>query len=312
MKSETTKIIDALKAKRNAEGLSIRKLSAIIGVSFSTLARIERGDGDPDNNSKLRILEWLGQEGRDSGLSFENVAFVHFRASKNVASKTVQCLLEIANFLKYNYEKKYGSRESSSPFPSTDPISFSKPEMEDMANSFRKDLGLKDSEPLDSLKLKINGVETITPDKIDDLEKKWVKHLLEKGSNEWSAMSVPLDEEKEIWVIVRNPKHSKERQRVTLLEEYWHILQGHRLTKIAKIADAYGRSFESSEEHDAYYLASATLLPESAIRKGVSDGISAKKIAKIYGTSPELVHYRIKRLGLWRQFTGKEVKLKSL
>src|SRR5690606_6912418 len=105
MDTKTKKLIAALKKKREAEGLSIRGLSSIIGVSFSSLARIERGDGEPDNNSRIRILEWLGEDGYDSGLSFENVALVHFRAQKNIGSKTVDCLLKVANTLKTNYEQ---------------------------------------------------------------------------------------------------------------------------------------------------------------------------------------------------------------
>ena len=51
------KLVEAVRRKRDAEGLSIRALATQIGVSFSTLARIERGDGQPDNNSKIRLLE---------------------------------------------------------------------------------------------------------------------------------------------------------------------------------------------------------------------------------------------------------------
>ena len=89
-------LVNSLKLKREAEGLSLRGLSSIIGVSFSSLARIERGDGHPDNNSVIRILEWLGKEGKDAGLTFEHVALVHFRANKNIQSRTVRCLLGIA------------------------------------------------------------------------------------------------------------------------------------------------------------------------------------------------------------------------
>uniref|UniRef100_UPI0026132F92 helix-turn-helix domain-containing protein n=1 Tax=Asticcacaulis sp. TaxID=1872648 RepID=UPI0026132F92 len=54
------KLIKAVIEKRNRLSLSIRALSAQVGISFSTLARLERGAGLPDNNSKIRLLEWLG------------------------------------------------------------------------------------------------------------------------------------------------------------------------------------------------------------------------------------------------------------
>jgi len=64
MDSFEKRLTEAVRRKREAEGLSIRALSAVVGISFSTLARIERGDGLPDNNSKIRWLEWLGPEAR--------------------------------------------------------------------------------------------------------------------------------------------------------------------------------------------------------------------------------------------------------
>ncbi|MET4117857.1 Zn-dependent peptidase ImmA (M78 family) [Bradyrhizobium sp. JR1.5] len=82
-----------------------------------------------------------------------------------------------------------------------------------------------------------------------------------------------------------------ERQRVTLLEEYWHILLGHKLTKIARVAEAYGRTYDKSEEHDAYYLASAVLLPRGAVVEAVSKKYSSDEIAQSFGTSAELVEY---------------------
>jgi transcriptional regulator with XRE-family HTH domain len=86
MDSFEMQLVDAVRRKREAEGLSIRALSAVVGISFSTLARIERGDGLPDNNSKIRLLEWLDADAGEAGLTFDNVAFVHFRAAKNVRS----------------------------------------------------------------------------------------------------------------------------------------------------------------------------------------------------------------------------------
>jgi Zn-dependent peptidase ImmA (M78 family) len=84
---------------------------------------------------------------------------------------------------------------------------------------------------------------------------------------------------------------------------------GHKLTKIARVAEAYGRTYDTTEEHDAYYLAAATLLPKAAMIDAVAQKLSSAAIAKRFGTSHELVEYRIKRLGLWREHSGKQVKL---
>lgn len=190
-------------------------------------------------------------------------------------------------------------------------LALSKPEMEDMAQEFRKDLNVGPTELLEALDVRISGVSVHLPGEVPDLDERCREHLVGIGSREWSAMSVPLDLEEERWAVLRNDTHSPERQRVTYLEECWHILLGHRLTRIAKIADAYGRTFDSAEEHDAYYLAAACMLPEAMLRRAVSEGQAAAQIGTAYGTSPELVEYRIKRLGLWRTYKNKGLSLKK-
>lgn len=318
MKLDIQKLVSALKAKREIEGLSLRKLSIQIGVSFSTLARIERGDGEPDNNSALRIIEWLGKDGEALGLTFDNVALVHFRAAKNVSSKTIECLLDAANAVKKSYSPAKSVVSNNSTQTGSDSeadqqaLALSKTEMEEMAESLRDDLGLIPSEPMPALQLRIDGVTVCTPLELDFLSEPCTKQLLRDGATEWSAMSVPLEEDRSIWTVLRNPQHTLERQRVTYLEECWHILLGHKLTKVARIAGAYGRSYESTEEHDAFYLASASLLPAAQITQLVTEGSNAAKIAAQFGTSSELVEYRIKRLGLWRQYKGLQVNISSI
>ncbi|WP_424578215.1 helix-turn-helix domain-containing protein [Bradyrhizobium sp. USDA 326] len=58
MPSFDEKLVRAIRRKREAEGLSIRALSAAIGVSFSTLARIERGEGLQITTPKFDL--WSG------------------------------------------------------------------------------------------------------------------------------------------------------------------------------------------------------------------------------------------------------------
>lgn len=314
MTVNTNKLVAALKTKREAQGLSLRKLSTSIGVSFSTLARIERGDGDPDNNTLIRILEWLGTDGHQSGLTFENVALVHFRANKNVSSKTTHCLLQAANLVKAHYAEQNPHIEPAnladqSNASTSTSVARSKSEMDEMANGIRAELGISLSEPLEPLVLKIAGVDVLVPSQITSLPEDCSNHLTGTGSDEWSAMSVPLNADNTKWTILRNNDHNIERQRVTYLEECWHILLGHKLTKISKIADAYGRTYDNSEEHDAYYLASACLLPAASVTSLVQEGKSADDIGAHFGTSPELVEYRIKRLGLWRVYKGLALQL---
>lgn len=308
MKSFETRLVEAVRRKREANGLSIRALSAVVGVSFSTLARIERGEGEPDNNSKIRLLEWLGSDAEEADLSFDNVALVHFRAGKNARSQTVQALLSAAECIKRSRPEAVDDPLCSSG-GDHQPISVSKEELERTAEQFRKELGLSDNQALDPLRLDIDGVEVIRLQETDCIDSATSKRLSTDSCDEWSAMSVPLDERQSEWAVLLNDCHTIERQRVTLLEEIWHILLGHKLVKIAKVADAYGRTYDTTEEHDAYYLASATLLPRKAVLKAIEKRESSAIIAERFGTSPELVEYRIKRLGAWRDYVGKRVTL---
>jgi Zn-dependent peptidase ImmA (M78 family) len=315
MKNFEAQLINAIRNKREAEGLSIRALSAVVGISFSTLARIERGEGLPDNNSKIRLLEWLGEKAQEAGLKFDNVAFVHFRAAKNVQSVTVQALLRAAETVRRReLADADGAGDdrllSKSVLSDDEGVALSKEELEKAAEQFRKDIDLSDDQPLDSLKLEVEDIRVHRVTEADFLEPSLVRKL-RAASDEWSAMSVPVDLSGDKWAIVLNDNHNKERQRVTILEEYWHILLGHKLTKIARVAEAYGRTYDKAEEHDAYYLASATLLPREAITKAVVAKQSSEDIARAFGTSTELVEYRIKRLGLWRDHVGKKVALAS-
>jgi transcriptional regulator with XRE-family HTH domain len=314
MAVDVATLVNLLKIKREAEGLSLRGLSSIIGVSFSSLARIERGEGQPDNNSMIRILEWLGQDGKDADLTFEDVALVHFRANKNIQSRTVGCLMKIAEMLKLAsgvqaYRQLPTYREetfTNSALPDT--LSLSKADMEERALNLREQVGVGPDAPLDALDIEIEGVNVLVPSEIVGLDQKCLDHLYGAGAGEWSAMSVPLDEVGDAWAIVRNDQHSMVRQKVTYLEECWHILQGHRLTKIAKISESYGRTYDSDEENEAYYLAGATLVPGSAVVTAVNAG-KADLLAATFDVSQQLIEYRIKRLGLWSTYKGKAVTI---
>lgn len=107
MDSKTRKMLNLLRNKRSREGLSLRALSSQIGVSFSTLSRLEKKENikEPDANTKASILNWLGKEAEDAGISFSEMALVHFRAKKNINSKTVECLLRIADKAKQQFGK---------------------------------------------------------------------------------------------------------------------------------------------------------------------------------------------------------------
>lgn len=50
---------EMLKRYRQHGNLTMRELALTIGVSAPTLCRVERGDGEPDLTSALKLLSWM-------------------------------------------------------------------------------------------------------------------------------------------------------------------------------------------------------------------------------------------------------------
>jgi transcriptional regulator with XRE-family HTH domain len=55
-------LIDEVSKRRRELGLSLRELSVQTGISFSSIARMERGEGGPGNLARLRLLAWMRDE----------------------------------------------------------------------------------------------------------------------------------------------------------------------------------------------------------------------------------------------------------
>lgn len=308
----------AVAKKRISDGLSLRALSEKIGVSFSTLSRIENGSHSPDPNTILRVSNWLGAQTPISKKQGERHSWVHFRAAKNASSRTVSCLFAAAQNIQ---------REHHSSIPSFDEhyddifngidrkFVRSKVELEALSSRLRQDLGLDLEEPFDALSLKVDGIEKIFATQMSHLASTCYTVLDHPLCSEWSAMSVPISIEDGRWVILLNDTHSVVRQRVTYLEEFWHIMLGHKLTKIAKVGDAFARTFEKQEEDEAFFLAASTLLPRRSIdrflRRFTQRQISVQDYAENMQVSVPLVEFRIKRLGLWKEYRGFRIHMES-
>jgi transcriptional regulator with XRE-family HTH domain len=58
-----------LRAWRESERRGVREAAKMIGVSHSTLSRIERGEAY-DNTTMLKLLLWLDSDGRRQQLSY--------------------------------------------------------------------------------------------------------------------------------------------------------------------------------------------------------------------------------------------------
>src|SRR5436190_17762965 len=55
----TSELGNAVRRRREQEGLSLRDVAELTGVSASTLSRIENGTGKPDADNIARLAAWL-------------------------------------------------------------------------------------------------------------------------------------------------------------------------------------------------------------------------------------------------------------
>lgn len=108
---DVSELGEYIQRKRQGEGLSLREVSAITGVSAATLSRIENGKGVPDSTTLVRLAGWLGipLDGLMKGLllpsadaemtiyreSTPDKVEAHLRADPNLRPETAKALSEL-------------------------------------------------------------------------------------------------------------------------------------------------------------------------------------------------------------------------
>lgn len=102
-------------------------------------------------------------------------------------------------------------------------------------------------------------------------------------------------------VIVLNRNMSPERRNITLLEELCHLHYQHPVEEWA----GQGRQHTNIIESEAYQTGAAVLLPAIVVAKAVYKSRAAADVAHEYGVSTELFEMRVKILGLWRHYQGR-------
>jgi Zn-dependent peptidase ImmA (M78 family) len=108
-------------------------------------------------------------------------------------------------------------------------------------------------------------------------------------------------------LILLNCGKPPRRRLATLMEELGHLLLKHEPCRIER-DPAFGlaqRSFDRSQENEAYDLGAALLLPKERIQRDVKEREALiDDIADAHGCSQDLVTYRVRRLRLWNRYTS--------
>jgi transcriptional regulator with XRE-family HTH domain len=104
---DATQLAARVRAKREAEGLSLRAAGKRLGMSAATISRVESGEHLPERDHLLRLAEWagmpLGAAGRrrrnqivhgDDASTVEAVE-LHLRADKDLAPDDAEILVQL-------------------------------------------------------------------------------------------------------------------------------------------------------------------------------------------------------------------------
>lgn len=148
-------------------------------------------------------------------------------------------------------------------------------------------------------------LKVVDIDFLSQLSKESRAILLKENSKSWSgATTMPLPNG---WRLVFiNPKHSRERQTATLMEEISHTVLGHTpslITPNSSLSEqSRFRDFNKAQEEAAYGVGSAALIPYYILRLSVERSISAFRIAQKFGVSEDLAIFRIKVCKLWNAY----------
>src|SRR3981081_913263 len=126
----TSELGGALRRRREQQGLSLRDVADLTGVSASTLSRIENGTGKPDADNIARLASWLGmpiERVRPHGPrsptdpkpvvyypheSTPEIVEAHLRADRHLTADTARALSELFR-VAYAQSSKTSTRKRS-------------------------------------------------------------------------------------------------------------------------------------------------------------------------------------------------------
>jgi hypothetical protein len=164
---------------------------------------------------------------------------------------------------------------------------------ERQANMLRQDLGLNELDILDPYELakKMEFIELLPLDAIQNIPPEFIEQLRERDSSGWSAGSLALPDGRV--AVIMNPKHPKTRARATLMEEIVHIHLAHRPSLLTVGVDNITtRTYDDQQEREAYWVGAAALVPMWQLKKAQKLRLNIQQLADYCEVSKQLVKFR--------------------
>lgn len=171
---------------------------------------------------------------------------------------------------------------------------------EEMANSLRTELGLREVDPLPPEQLASYLDVSIWPVTELGLDEETLRHLLVVDSDSWSAITVSAAGRD---ALITNPRHRSGRLSSDLMHELAHLLLGHDPTTMYVVGDEgiALREFDQAKEQEADWLAGALLLPRGALLAIVNGRTDYGSACYTFGVSRQMLEFRLRVTGVKRQ-----------
>lgn len=163
--------------------------------------------------------------------------------------------------------------------------------VERQGQTLRRRLKLAPRDPLDPFKLAgLMRAQIYSPYDVQDFPLDDLDRLLTTDVKSWSAGSIRLPNG-EIAIIL-NPVHADTRKRASLMEELSHIYLGHKPSQIIFNDHLALRTFNKTQETQAYWVGAAALVPINVLEHARACRIGKDMVANDLGVSPSLVGFR--------------------
>jgi len=195
------------------------------------------------------------------------------------------------------------------------PFSDRSKDWERHGSALRKKAGVSDAKRLDPWKLApkfgltvVDGWEAVSWSNENDRHQ-----LIVKDKYGWSGGILPRALPDGSFLCILNPTHSARRNKITLMEEIAHAHLGHKPSGLICISDGLQvRDYNKAQEHEAYGVGAAALIPWVTLFPALNAGRSINELAETFEVTPDLIQYRIKITGEFRIYQARQRRMGTI
>lgn len=178
---------------------------------------------------------------------------------------------------------------------------------ENVAAQERRQLHLAPTDPLDPYALARHlKVDVHTVQEVPGLSAECLRTLLHDDKDSWSAVTISSGGNN---VVILNSSHARTRLASDLVHELAHILLGHNPSRVDLTEDGslMLSTYDKQQEEEANWLGGCLLLPREALVQVRCKRLELTTAARAYGTSVDMLNYRINVTGIDYQFRRRSV-----